>query len=200
MGGKEREKLIVFSDLDGTLLDHHTYGFHGAQRALDCLSRHGVPVILTTSKTMAEVVRIRQQLNNVHPFIAENGALIAIPEKYCKGDRGKISTSLSPPFRIEQLGGDRGKIVEILANLRQIHGFRFIGFADMSVHELSRLTGLSPSDAALAGQRLSTEPILWQDGDEAWHRFSDCLADHQLQWVQGGRFISISAPFDKRTG
>ena len=42
---------IVFSDLDNCLLDRHNYGFAAATEALEALRRHGVPLILVSSKT-----------------------------------------------------------------------------------------------------------------------------------------------------
>jgi len=43
--------LVVFSDLNGTLLDHETYDWTPAKPALDRLARQGCPVILSSSKT-----------------------------------------------------------------------------------------------------------------------------------------------------
>ena len=79
--------LLVFTDLDGTLLDHHNYNWQAAAPALQRLEDLGCPVILNSSKTVAEMVDLRAALNNPHPFIAENGAVIAIPNGY--PDRGK---------------------------------------------------------------------------------------------------------------
>lgn len=43
--------LILFSDLDGTLLDHDTYDWSPAQPALKQLAALEVPLVLTSSKT-----------------------------------------------------------------------------------------------------------------------------------------------------
>ena len=43
-----------------------------------------MPVIPITSKTFAEVINLRDKLNNRHPFIVENGAAIYIPSRYFK--------------------------------------------------------------------------------------------------------------------
>lgn len=45
-------EIIVFTDLDGTLLDHDTYGFEPARPALAMLARKKIPVTLNSSKTM----------------------------------------------------------------------------------------------------------------------------------------------------
>ena len=197
------QQLIVFTDLDGTLLDHDTYRFDAAKRALDQLRRDNIPLILNSSKTMAEVFQIREALDNHDPFIVENGSLIAIPENYFKAlDRwGESSDRLGHPgYRVERLGGDRDRIVALLQKIRSEMDVKFIGFADMTVDALMDCTGLSREGATLAKKRSATEPILWQDSHAAFETFTHRLQAEGLQWVQGGRFISISEPFDKRDG
>ena len=196
-------QLIVFTDLDGTLLDHDTYRFDAAKKALDQLRRDKIPLIINSSKTMAEVLQIKDTLENPDPFIVENGSLIAVPENYFEAlDRwSESSYQLGyPGYRVERLGGDRDRIVALLRKIRSEMDVKFIGFADMTVDALMDCTGLSREGAALAQKRGATEPILWQDSHAAFDAFTHRLQAEGLQWVQGGRFISISEPFDKRDG
>ena len=194
-------ETLVFTDLDGTLLDHDTYGFEPALPALAMLAQKKIPVILNSSKTLVEILKIRSALGNCHPFIAENGSVVAVPEQTFAGLIRK-----DPLFQprsgllVKRLGGDRKTVLNILNRLRRTHGFAFEGFADMNPGRLSRVTGLTENQAIQAGQRLSTEPVLWQDTPEQWEAFTGHLADAGLGWVQGGRFISISRPFDKKDG
>ncbi len=64
---------IIFTDLDGTLLDHDTYAWKEAEPALDLCKTLKVPVILASSKTRAEMETIRREMSISDPFIAENG-------------------------------------------------------------------------------------------------------------------------------
>ncbi len=66
-------QLVVFTDLDGTLLDHHTYGWKEAHAALEYCRKSGAPVILVSSKTGAEMDVLRRQLDLSAPFVSENG-------------------------------------------------------------------------------------------------------------------------------
>lgn len=201
MEQKSAAQWLVFTDLDGTLLDHHTYEFEPAGKALDMLKQENVPLIINTSKTFEEVLQIRGRLGNSHPFIAENGSIVSVPDGYFPIRGGeKDSGELYQGMQVQRLGGDRDDILKILHGIREENRFKFIGFEDMSALELSRLTGLTEKDAGLAKQRLSTEPILWQDAGSAWDAFKGCLEREGLQWVQGGRFISISRPYDKKDG
>ena len=77
-----KTRWLVFTDLDGTLLDHHNYNFTAAIPSLRALEWLQIPVIANTSKTFAEMLELRAKLNNKHPFITENGAAIYIPENY----------------------------------------------------------------------------------------------------------------------
>src|SRR5262249_39570829 len=75
-GGSRQPRMaerIVFSDLDGTLLDARTYDWRPAERALARLAELGVPVILTSSKTRAEIEEWRRTLGNREVFVSENG-------------------------------------------------------------------------------------------------------------------------------
>ena len=68
-----RKRIVVISDLDGTLLDHQTYSFAAALPAVRRLERLRIPLVLNSSKTRPEMEAIRGQLANCAPFIVENG-------------------------------------------------------------------------------------------------------------------------------
>ena len=65
-------ELIIFTDLDGTLLDWYTYSFEHSQTALRLIKGKGVPLILSSSKNRAEIEVYRRRLENNHPFVSEN--------------------------------------------------------------------------------------------------------------------------------
>ena len=75
-------QLVIFTDLDGTLLDARNYSWRAAQPALDQLRRRRVPVVFCTSKTRAEILPLREELRNADPFVAENGGAIYVPRSY----------------------------------------------------------------------------------------------------------------------
>ncbi|MEM9568306.1 MAG: HAD-IIB family hydrolase, partial [Cyanobacteria bacterium P01_E01_bin.34] len=73
------KKLLVFTDIDATLVDHQTYSFEAALPAIARLKRLGYPIIFNSSKTIAEQQQLRIELNIQAPFIVENGAAVVIP-------------------------------------------------------------------------------------------------------------------------
>ncbi len=145
--------VIIFTDLDGTLLDKN-YSYRNAQQALKKIKKENVPLIICTSKTRAEVEVYRKKLKNKHPFIIENGGAIFIPKDYFsfKYNSKKISN-----YSIIELGTPYKRLVMILKKLKNKIQVR--GFSDMSVKELSKDSGLSIKHAKLAKKREYDEPV-----------------------------------------
>lgn len=166
--------LVVFTDLDGTLLDHVAYDWEPARPALAELARIGAPVVLSSSKTAAEIAVLQDRIGLTgHLAICENGCGLI-------GAGRGAGTADHAALRRELDGLPQG--------LRQ--GFR--GFSDMDLSEVMDLTGLSQDDAARAKARDFSEPGLWL-GDEAGRRaFIDALRARGVTARQGGRFLTLS--------
>src|SRR5207253_11339070 len=79
-----RLRVVLFTDLDGTLLDAATYRYDAARPALDRLRECRIPLIICTSKTRAEVDYLRRELDNRDPFIVENAGARYIPDGECQ--------------------------------------------------------------------------------------------------------------------
>lgn len=172
------DPLLIFTDLDGSLLDHHDYSWQPAQPWLDKLAIANIPLILTTSKTSAEVEALQSALQLTHlPFIAENGALVHFP----------------PDWTLqEQLMGARyADIRHTLEDLRHRYDFEFRGFGDVTPQQVALWTGLSEKNAALAMQREASEPLLWFGSDLDFVRFEKCLSHEGLALTRGGRFWHV---------
>ncbi len=176
LGMTEHMPLLVFTDLDGTLIDHHSYDWSPAKPALDALNRIGAGVILASSKTAPEIHQLRADLGLVAwPAIVENGA------------------GLLPAYSVpEGASGEYEQIRAILAELPTALRRHFTGFGDMSAAEVSRLTGLAQTGAALAQDRNYSEPGLWQGTAADKEDFLASLADHGVIAQQGGRFLTLS--------
>lgn len=179
---------LVFTDLDGTLLDHHSYSYAPAQEALDALKAQHIPLMLNSSKTLAELNALAQALQLSSPLIAENGSVIAWKntENAEQGD-----------YRIEWTGADYQTITNTLDDLRSHHNYQFEGFHDWQVSDIIQHTGLSEAAAQAAQQRQGTEPLLWQDSTENREKFQAQLQEAGLKLKKGGRFWHVMGQTDK---
>jgi len=191
MDGSRKASFVVFSDLDGTLLDLKDYSFDEAKRGLSLLEREGVPLVLVSSKTRAEIELWRKRFSNSHPFISENGGGIFIP-KDCSPwmvegwkEEGK--------YRSQRLGIDYPALRKAVDELRS-RGLRVRGFGDMEPEEVAELTGLSLFEAKLAKEREFSEPCLLYDEEK---RFLDEVSALGLTTVKGGRFFHLQGHHDK---
>ena len=185
------EHWMVATDLDGTLLDHDDYSWQPAAEALATLREHRVPLVLASSKTLAEMRRLAGDLEIHAPMIVENGAAVAWPLKDENG---------GGDYRVETIGRPREELIPILHQLRADHGWKFNGFADWSASDLAEDCGLDLEHAALALDRHGTEPLAWRDSEDAYNQFVVELSSLELRAVRGGRYIHVMGQFDKADG
>lgn len=184
-----KPRLIVFSDLDGTLLDHESYDWSPARPALERLAASDIPVVLNSSKTIGEIREVRKRMGNKAPFIVENGAALVIPPNCFE----------APEEQVKRFGAPRSEVLALLAELRR-EGFEFSGFADMTAAEITRHSRLSEAQARLARDRIATEPLLWLGDEDSLAVFRQRLEAAGCRLVQGGRFLHAMGDFDKADG
>ncbi len=170
------ENLIIFTDLDGTLLDHETYSYAPALEALDALRNRNVPLIIASSKTAAEIEPLRRELGFEHcEAIVENGS-------------GMIFSENDQQIQSDTYHSLLEKISEIPSPYRD----KFVGFSQWNAAEVSTRTGLTLEASGLAKKRQFSEPGIWQGNKEELEIFSELLAEQGIMLQQGGRFISLS--------
>ncbi|SLN49553.1 Glucosyl-3-phosphoglycerate/mannosyl-3-phosphoglycerate phosphatase [Pseudoruegeria aquimaris] len=168
--------FLVVTDLDGTLLDHESYDARPAEPALARLQAAGIPVVLASSKTAAEMAPLRAALGLARfPAIVENGAgLLPSGAGAAEGD------------------ADYRRLRAALDDLPPALRAPFRGFADMSVPEIAALTGLPEEDAALAARRQFSEPGAWGGDESLLAAFLEELSRRGVSAREGGRFLTLS--------
>jgi mannosyl-3-phosphoglycerate phosphatase len=188
-------RKLLFTDLDGSLLDHYDYDYSAALPAIRALNMREIPWILTSSKTAAEIIELRAVLDNNDPFIVENGAGIFWPT-------GSLSAQYLPKNSfVQQWGQDfeyislnavsMPEILRLAVDYKKQLNLSFIGFSDMNAQQIADCTGLSLINAAKAKQRHFSEPLLWQDSDNNLIKFQQLLQAHGMQLIKGGRFVHL---------
>ena len=193
------EQWVIFTDLDGTLLEREGYTYAPALPSLELIERRDIPLVLNSSKTLAEILSLRTELGNQHPFVVENGAAVIVPRHYFDDMKTleALDTVTTPDaYCIKRFSQPHALILKALGEARDL-GFTFAGFSDWSAAELAVRCGLSEANAALAKQRIGSEPLLFE-GDLP--SFMEFLATKQLRAVQGGRFLHVMGQYDKASG
>lgn len=190
-------RFIIYTDLDGTLLDHQSYEFDAAKPALQAIRRQNIPLILTSSKTRLEIERLRHRLDNNHPFIAENGGAIYIPTGYFRSEFA--FDHRKDGYCIIELAIPYSKLRRALLEIREETGIRILGFGDLDARELAKISSLPLSDAKLALKREYDEPLVLEEELERseYESFKKAVENHGLELMEGGRFLHLIGESDK---
>jgi mannosyl-3-phosphoglycerate phosphatase len=153
--------LIIFTDLDGTLLDQEDYSYKPALPMLEKLKQQKIPVVPVTSKTRVEVEDLRQVVGLTDPFIVENGSAVFLPSETNETDRPFLAnTEPWGDYHLLRLGCTYAEARTGLQAVSQQLGESLRGFGDLTAAEVQDLTGL-PLDAVQRAQtREFTEPFV----------------------------------------
>ena len=195
-GVNEDTTIIIFTDLDGTLLDHNSYEWEEAKPALDICKLNHVPVIPVSSKTRAEMDILIHKLGLSSPFISENGGGIFFPKK--EADRLPPGTFFAVNLWKCSLGVPYELLVTALGEIREELGWDIQGFSEMNAKEISHLTGLDPDSARLAAMREYDEPFIVKGRKKVdTDTLSEAAKRRGLKISTGGRFYHLHGKYDK---
>jgi len=186
---------VIFTDLDGTLLDSVAYSFAAAQEALTELRTHAIPLIVVSSKTRAEIEPIRDRLQNDHPFIVENGGAVVIPTDYFPFPLA--DSVLRDGCDVVELGTPYHRLRAALKDIHGVIGSELRGYGDMSVEEIVTRTGLSREEAELSKQREYDEPFVLGCPGIPEDNLAAAVKAQGLQYTKGDRFFHLMGPHDK---
>ncbi len=179
---------LVFTDLDGTLLDHDTYSFQPALPALERLRKRGIPLMFVTSKTRAEVERWREATGNTHPFIVENGGAVFVPEGYFPF--AVPSGAHREGYEVMELGDRYEDLVESLLEASRQTQCPVAAFHAMTDEQVAARCQLPVDEAALARKREYDEAFEILDESKSGALLK-AIEARGKRWTRGGRFHHI---------
>jgi len=166
-------KEVIFTDLDGTLLDHKTYSYSKAKKALTLIKKKKIPLIICTSKTRVEIEFYRKKLKIKDPFISENGGAIFIPEKR----------------KIIKIGAEYKKLQRIVDKIRK-KGIKITTFKDLTAKEVSKDCGLKLERARLAKKR--EYDVVFKVDKKDIKKIKKIIKKYKLNLLRGGRYYHIN--------
>jgi mannosyl-3-phosphoglycerate phosphatase len=179
---------IIFTDLDGTLLNSESYRYQAARPTLAKLKQAGIPVVPVTSKTRREVEQLRADVGLQDPFVVENGSAVFLPLN---------QTTFRLPdgedvegYRVLRLGCNYVTARAALKAIAVSIGRPLKGFGDWSVDQIVQLTGLPQEDAKKAKAREFTEPFMTPKNVTP-EALRDAVEDMGFKVVMGDRFSHL---------
>lgn len=183
------DHVLIFTDLDGTVLDHDSYSPAPADKFIAGLDPERATVIPVTSKTRAEVSALLWDIAPFRVFVVENGSVIHAPS-------GLPWTSDPEPL-IHFSGLSHEETLSRLDGMEPALRGLVRGFSDMTASEIAAETGLNLQRAFKAKAREASEPFLWTGSSEGLTQFKDLMEAEGLRVQRGGRFYHLTGQCGK---
>ncbi len=180
-----KKKIVIVSDLDGSLLDSRTYLFEKALPALKIIKKRNIPLVLSSSKTRSEITLYRKKLKNNDPFVTENGGGVFIPEGHFPFTVGGKKRD---GYHCIAFGRPYKEVRKTLNNLKRTLYTNVRGFGDMTIKEIATLTGISEGEASLAKEREFDEPFVFTNQKKSTNSFLTAIEKRGYTWTQGRIF------------
>ena len=189
---QDHQRVVLITDIDGTLVAHDTYDLGPAAEAVAGLQRAGIPVVLCSAKTRAEQEALRARLALDDPCIVENGAAVIFPvgfpgSRAGDGERELVTFGLS--YREVREGLEQAALAA---------GVAVKGFGDLSIEDVAQLTGLTLARATKARTREFTETFVLEDPTpEREQRLAQHLEEVGMRMLHGARYWTALGQHDK---
>ena len=178
---KQKKQIIIFTDLDGSLLDKDTFEFHEIEDYFRDLVSKGIKIIPNSSKTKAELSNFNKQYNLNLSFIAENGSSIH--------GLNLIHENLPNNIFLSRTVDEIYKIYNqnVTDNLKEKITF----ILNLKSNEQQEIFGLSLEKMNLAIKRDHSIPIQFNGTESEKNEFIKIMKNSGLTIQTGGRIMNV---------
>ena len=180
-------KVLIFTDLDGSLLHRDTFKFDEIKDYLIQLISKGIFIIPNSSKTEREILEFINDLGSSLPFISENGAAI------------NGLDLLNPNFPKKLiLSREKDDLLNIFKNTvpRNLQN-KCKWLSDMDKKKQSLIFGLKDKKLSMALDRKYTIPFLFEGTKNEKNELSKIIKYQDLYLQEGGRVINLTDKVNK---
>ena len=184
---QKKKQIIIFTDLDGSLLNKDTFRFDEIEDYFKELISVGIIIIPNSSKTETELLDFNKEYSLNLSFITENGSSIHGLNLIHKNLPEKISIS-RPVEKIYEIFNKN-----ISYDLKQ--KIKFVSKLDEQ--EQKRIFGLPLNKIKLALERKYSIPIQFNGSEEEKNELTKTINDAGLTVQTGGRIINICDKVNK---
>ena len=179
--------LIIFTDLDGSLLHRDNFKFDVIKDYIKDLIDDGIIIIPNTSKTEKEIEEFIKELGINLPFISENGSSI----------HGLNLINNNFPNKIV-LSREKFELIEIFnSNVPEKLKAKCKFISDMNSNQQIDILGLQKNNLKNALNRNYTIPFLFEGDQIEKKKLLKILKSFSLTMQEGGRVFNLGDNTDK---
>ncbi len=179
--------LIIFTDLDGSLLHRDNFKFDKIKDYLKGLIDDGIIIIPNTSKTEKEIEEFLKELGSELPFISENGSSIH--------GLNLINSNFPNKIILSRDKQELHKIFNSKVPKELKNKCKFI--SEMNTSQQINIFGLQDDNLKNALNRKYTIPFLFEGNKIEKNKLFKVLRSSLLNMQDGGRVINLGDNTDK---
>ena len=179
--------ILIFTDLDGTLLNRDTFKFDSIKTFLKELKKKNIIIIPNSSKTEDEIIEFNKEANFQFPFVSENGSII---------------------HKLNFLSNEFPDKITLAKNIHEIRNIfdKYINqdlkskckvISSLTISEQTKIFGLPENKLKQVYKRSCTIPIIFEGNDEEKLSLKNVLLKNGLDFKDGGRVINLGDRINK---
>ncbi len=184
---KKKFTVVIFTDLDGSLLHRDTFRFDTIKDYIKSLVNKGIIIIPNSSKTEKEIEKFNEELGVNLPYISENGSSI----------HGlNLITSNFPDKLV--LSREKEELLKIYENkVPEKLKEKCFQISKMSKKEKENVLGQKDEKLKDALNRKYTLPFLFKGDKNEKNRLLKILNSNSLTLQEGGRVYNLCDNINK---
>lgn len=191
-----KANIVIFSDIDGTIIDKETYSFEESIEVLHRVLQLKIPVILVSSKSASEIELYRQRMGICDPFVSENGGAVFIPQDYFKNKPEQCFEK--GDYFVRELATPLPTLSEKMEEFQDGLNHEIIFYTDLPAEEIRKISNLPLDEAELSKKRDYDLPFIVKESSDLKDEDIFSLAEKvQLYITKGGRYYHILSRSDK---
>ena len=180
-------KILIFTDLDGSLLHRDTFKFDEIKDYLKQLISKGIFIIPNTSKTEKEILEFNNELGSSLPYISENGSAI--------NGLDLLNSNLPKELILSREKDNLIKIFKESVPVNLQNKCKWL--SEMDKKKQSLIFGLEDDKLKMALDRKYTIPFLFEGNKSERNELSKIVKNKGLALQEGGRVINLTDKVNK---
>ena len=184
---KKKLKVVIFTDLDGSLLHRDTFKFDTIKNYISSLVDQGIIIIPNSSKTEKEIEKFNEELGIELPYISENGSAIHGLNLINQNFPNEIILSRK---KEEILKIFNEKTPDELLN-------KCVQISKLNKKEKEKIFRLKDDKLKDALQRKYTLPFLFNGNNSEKNKLLKILSYNSLSLQEGGRVLNLCDNINK---
>ena len=181
------QKILIFTDLDGSLLHRDTFKFDEIKEYLRQLISKGIFIIPNTSKTEKEILEFNNELGSSLPYISENGSAI--------NGLDLLNSNLPKELILSKEKNNILKIFEKSVPINLQNKCKWL--TDMDKKKQSIIFGLEDEKLKMALDRKFSIPFLFEGNKGEKNELFKIVKNKGLALQEGGRVINLTDKVNK---